>query len=107
MPALRPARRTLINTIRKYEIIPEGHTRVVCIKMPESAKVLHVAAQGSSMFLWAMVDTNRPMQERKFEVYSTGHAMLVGRPTRLKHLGTTMLAGGSLVFHVFERVMND
>lgn len=96
-----------MNTVHKYEIVPQEHTPVVRIKMPAFAEVLHVAAQGSSMFLWAMVDTSKPMQEREFEVYGTGHTMLVERHTHFKHLGTVMLAGGSLVFHVFERVMND
>lgn len=84
-------------TIWKFPL-PVGDT--VTVKMPRGARVLHVAVQGRAEqpTIWAVVDPGEPMFERAFAVRGTGHDLgVVG-----DYVGTFMLLGGTLVFHVFE-----
>ena len=86
-----------MKTIYKYSIDPLFRTM-----LPEGAKVLSVGSQGSGMFLWALVDPNAPKVERTFDVYGTGHT--VDYHDGMEFIGTVMMEGGALVFHVFENV---
>ncbi|MCK8787655.1 hypothetical protein M0638_25130 [Roseomonas sp. NAR14] len=70
------------------------------ISMPEGAELLHVAAQGGEVCLWALVNPERPVETRRFRAFGTGHAIPAG--LSLRFVGTALLAGGALVFHVFE-----
>lgn len=85
-------------SIWKFEIpMHEGAE----IMMPEGAEVLTVQAQRGEPFLWARVNPDAPKIKRLFAVHGTGHPIPDdGR----KHLGSFQLHGGSLVFHVFERL---
>jgi hypothetical protein len=66
-------------------------------------RVLHVAARQPDMVeLWTVVNgDNNGVIERQFRVFGTGHP-LPDEPMR--HVGTTVAAGGALVWHCFERV---
>jgi hypothetical protein len=84
------------------------------ISMPAGATILAVARREGSQTvapgplatsheaveLWAAVDPAAPLEERRLRVAGTGHPL----PDRdgLRHLGTVQIAGGKLVFHVFE-----
>ncbi|RZJ26186.1 MAG: hypothetical protein EOO54_03720 [Haliea sp.] len=81
----------------KYAL-PMADEVVVC--MPEHAQVLHIAAQNNQPQIWAQVDPSAPIVDRVFEVRGTGHTWQ--HDPRRVHLGTFMLHGGGLVFHVFE-----
>lgn len=70
----------------------------ITIPMPKGAEILHVAEQGWELRLWALVDTDRPIVDRKFFVVGTGHTF---DPSGAKHLATVLAANG-LVWHVFE-----
>lgn len=87
-----------MRTIYKYEILP-GQS----IPLPKGAAILSVGAQGDNMFLWAMIDPHEDVvsQVRCIEVYGTGHN--IPEQDSLVFIGTVMMRGGSLVFHVFER----
>ena len=69
------------------------------VEMPKGAEVLHVDLQRGGVFMWARVDPAAPPEIRSFRLAGTGHELAgdVGR-----HVGSFMLAGGGLVFHVFE-----
>ena len=88
----------------KYKLTPELCT----LEMPAGATVLHVDAQRHSGMdgvwddacLWALVDPQAPTEPREFLTVGTGHGIA---PAPLQHLGSLLMDGGSLVFHVFER----
>jgi hypothetical protein len=84
-------------TIHKYtlEITDAQH-----ILMSEGAKLLRVMVQHDKVCLWALVERDRKMLPRKFRIYGTGHIMVDGYPG--DYVDTFMIAGGSLVFHVFD-----
>lgn len=77
---------------------------VCMIDMPLSAHPIHVAEQYGSICLWAVVDGDTSATEsRIFRIAGTGHEM---DHEDIVHIGTVLLANGSLVFHVFE-VLDD
>ena len=93
-----------MKTIWKYPIHPAFECSV---DLPRGAQFLDVQVQGVNQFcLWFLVDTEQPAEPRKFKVYGTGHELPVDPG---EYLGTTQMAGGSLVFHAFEcpRVQAD
>lgn len=70
------------------------------ISMPSGAEVLSVAVQGGAAQVWALVDEEAPTRDRAFKVHGTGHPavdVVAG-----EFLGTVILHGGSLVFHIFD-----
>lgn len=71
----------------------------VAVPMPMGAKVLTAAGQGRDICIWAEVEPTRDREARLFAVYGTGHQMPDDPGT---YIGTAMLAGGHLVFHVYE-----
>ncbi len=71
------------------------------LSMPVGAKALSVHAQNNEICLWAEVDTDAEKESRKFVVVGTGHPVPVEAGA---FIGSALLNGGELVFHVFERV---
>ncbi len=70
----------------------------VRVRMPRHARVLSVAAVRDEVFLWAIIDPAEPEVSRPFSVRGTGHELgEVG-----EYVGTVVLLGGALVFHVFD-----
>lgn len=84
-------------TIWKY---PVAVTDVFVLKMPAGSTVLSVDVQGREVNLWAEVDQGQPLAERRFRVSGIGHALPADEPRRF--IGTFLLQGGTLVFHLFE-----
>ena len=88
-----------LTRIYKYELY-FGRT----VYLPKGAKILSVGCQGDGLFLWAEVDPNETRKEaRLFIVYGTGHDIESPEKVR-KFVGTALMHGGSLVWHVFEKV---
>jgi len=69
------------------------------IKMPVGAEILTVDIQNGKPCLWARVDTEELIETRQIAIHGTGHEL--PGSTR-KYIGTYQLAGGTLIFHVFE-----
>lgn len=69
------------------------------VGMPEDAEVLHAAAQGGDLCVWAIGTPTKPRTRRYFDVYGTGHPC---PPVLGRYVGTAHLPG-PLVLHVFER----
>jgi hypothetical protein len=86
-----------MKTVYKYSLGKQGRATV---KIPEGAKVLHVAVQREDICLWALVDTEQPSVERTFTVYGTGHEAF--EATDQNYVGTFLIDNGLFVFHVFE-----
>jgi len=68
------------------------------LEMPRHAEILFIAVQDDSPFIWARVVPGRHKETRKFKLRGTGHPI----DTVSTHLGSFMLRGGALVFHLFE-----
>lgn len=93
-----------MKTIYKYELHPSDiGAGVFPVMMPHDAKILHVGAQGGDMFIWAEIDTESSVIEYHFEVFGTGHEMKVDMGVERNHVGSLMMHGGALVFHVYRR----
>lgn len=86
-----------MKTIWKYQVTIDDE---IVVKMPSGAKILHVALQYGQPCIWALVDPDAPMADRKVIVRGTGHPIT----GEVDHLGTIhlMAADGELVFHFFE-----
>lgn len=70
-------------------------------QMPEGARIVHVDVQrdiGEVKF-WAEVDTGvDAMVTRSFTVYGTGSPILES----MTYVGTVLVGGGRLVWHLYE-----
>lgn len=71
------------------------------IGMPKGSEILTVQNQYEVAYVWALVDPNKEVEERIFEVIGTGHNIEPSKNKR-KYINTFQLQGGFLVFHVFE-----
>lgn len=70
------------------------------VVMPEGAQILTVAIQHGKVTLWALCPETRKVQPRKIEIFGTGNPIPNGTRT---YIGTVLMDGGQLVWHVFER----
>lgn len=86
-----------MDTIHKYAV---PLTDISDIRMPAGARVICVGVQDGHPFIWARVDSKAPTVERRFRLASTGHDLAMGPGA--PYLGTVMLHGGALVFHLFD-----
>ena len=87
-----------MKAIWKYTLQPDNTT----MEMPKGAKVLHVDEQHGSICIWAEVDSEQPTEERKFEIFGTGHEMPSIKGLFRKYVGTAKMQGGTFIFHVYE-----
>jgi hypothetical protein len=69
----------------------------ITIEMPKGAKVVHVGPIWPMHNLWAIVDTEAPLEERKFSIRGTGHPL---PPRSAKYVGTWW--ADPFVWHLFE-----
>ena len=83
------------------------------VQMPVGAKILTAQTQGSgfvpeTLCLWAMVNPRSAddVEDRFIEIVGTGHPFQVDDLERV-YIGSVQMAGGSLVFHVFEFVETE
>lgn len=89
-----------MKTIYKYDfpILP-----FIAIELPEGARILTIRTQFSKVMLWAVVDTDKPMEVRQFVNVPTGKGFPEGLDfDKLRWQSTLHLEGGKLVIHVFE-----
>lgn len=71
------------------------------IEMPDGAVILYIDVQGEMPCIWAEVDPIQPKVTRTFHLYGTGHSM---HDTPQWYIGSFMMHGGVLVFHLFEEI---
>lgn len=71
------------------------------IEMPQGARVVHVECQHSEarVEMWAMVETDSPMQTRQFSVIGTGHPC--DHPDH-QYMATAISPCRRFVWHVFD-----
>lgn len=85
-----------MRTIFKYEFTIDDDFR---LDLPADATIVHVAAIPTSKaraHLWAEVETDAPVEHRRFHVRGTGHPI----PEDARHLATWLAP--PYVWHLFE-----
>jgi hypothetical protein len=87
-----------VQRIWKYEI-PSGGA--FALSMPEGAEVLCAQVHGGCPCIWARVDPDAQLVQRRFSLFGTGQPM-ADEPYR--YVGTFQVMAGALVFHLFERL---
>lgn len=83
------------------------------VDMPEGAEILSVQTQyapfGSPLkehlCMWAMVDTDKPVQTRRIRIFGTGNPMTYEH--ELKFIDTVQMSNHALVWHVFENYIKE
>jgi hypothetical protein len=68
------------------------------ITVPSGAEFLTAREQRGHVCVWFRCDPEQPAEERTILIRGTGHPDADGR-----YIGSAQIAGGSLVFHVFEK----
>lgn len=81
-------------TVYKHTLHLDDTVEVV---MPQGTELLSVGEQNGMLCLWARVDTRKPKVNRMFRIAGTGHPAPTGN-----FVGTVMMHGGALVWHVFD-----
>lgn len=84
-------------TVHKYPVQMQAEFTV---ELPRGAEFLSVQEQNGEPQMWFRVDTRREVVRQVFSIVGTGHP-IAPELSRLPHLGTFQVAGGSLVFHLF------
>ncbi len=88
-----------MTTIWKYELRVADEQTVM---MPKGARILSVAVQRGKPCLWAMVDDREEKRvARTIQLHGTG--LLAPGAENDVFIGTVLLDGGWLVYHVFEK----
>lgn len=71
------------------------------MSLPKGAEIIRMEDQGGMFWLWAVVDTNAPMEERHFHAYKTGAAM--DADANLKYVGfCAVFVQMELGLYIFE-----
>lgn len=71
------------------------------LMMPEGAEILTAQiAGGASLCLWALVNPDAPKQRRVIEILGTGNP---APDVERRYISTVQMAGGALIWHIFER----
>lgn len=83
----------------KYDVAIDDYQT---IEMPKCAELLKVGCQHGEMNLWALVDPNAETEKRKFRLAGTGHEITDEEASKLRYVGTCIMANGFAVFHLFE-----
>ena len=88
----------MVNTIYKYELSVEKEQRLI---LPLGSRILSVGVQNNFVVLWAEVDRRQTTPEIYIiYTYGTGHDI---SRQRGKFIGTCLMMGGALVWHVYAR----
>jgi hypothetical protein len=74
------------------------------LDLPKGAKILSFHfAQHEQPNIWALVDETQEATERRdFFLAGTGHPVPNAPDLDLTFIGTALMAGGALVWHLFE-----
>ena len=83
-----------MKTIYKY---PLPKRTYFTLSLPQGAEILTVQMQGDEPYLWAVVETDAPLQYRYFRMVGTGHPF---SDEHARYISTFQT--GPFVFHIFE-----
>lgn len=91
-----------MQTIRKY-ILDMDNRRTVL--MPSDAQILSVGVHRGDLALWALVNTDNPLEQREFRVYGTGEPF--DNEETIVFVGMVHFEVFHLVYHVFEIIQTE
>lgn len=77
------------------------------LHIPHGAEILSVQSQYNQPFLWALVDTGKREEARELHFLTTGQSIYDEPDYAFAYINTIQLDGGALVFHIFERVLEE
>lgn len=72
----------------------------VALPMPRGAEILTIENQGGAVCIWALVDSEAILVTRKLAFRGTGHP--ADGLDSSQYVGSVLLNGGALVFHLFD-----
>lgn len=73
----------------------------VDLELPAGATLLALQMQNGDPHLWVLLDPEAPLVTRRFRTLPTG-TLTTPLPAGSTYVGTFQMAGGLLVFHLFE-----
>lgn len=87
--------------IFKYDVPVADHFE---LELPVGAEILTFQSQKESFYIWAIINDEEGLNDEKryFRLAGTGHDLTEDSPKIKKYIGTAQIAGGGLVFHLFE-----
>lgn len=88
-----------MRTIFKY-MIPQ--TQTFTLSLPKGARILSLQLQRGIPVMWATVETDLPMEDRKFLIVETGEEIPKDLFVVSDYIGTYQMEHETLVFHLFE-----
>lgn len=90
-----------MKTIWKFPLVVTDFQE---LQIPEGADILSVQMQSGGPCIWALVSPQAPKQRRTIQIVGTGHPIEddAGMASAI-FIGTVQMAGGALVWHIFER----
>lgn len=94
-----------MKVIYKYKLEFDDRTDIdawkTSVQLPVGAQILTAGAQGTDVFIWAIIDKDRKETfTAKFRVIPTGlHAF---DDYNLSYLSTVFMNNGQYVFHIFR-----
>lgn len=71
------------------------------VSLLEGSEILTVQMQGDVLCLWALASPGTSIKRRRIEIFGTGNPIPEGKR---RYIATVQMAGGSLVWHVFENL---
>lgn len=73
------------------------------MQLPVGAEIVRMADHGGMFWLWAVVDTSAPTEDRHFRAFKTGAAMPDGPP--LRYVGfCAVFVQMELGLYIFEEI---
>lgn len=88
-----------MKTIYKYRI---PFMEVAKVDMPKDALIIRVDGLDGALWLWAIVDTDNPIEERTFHLYKTGSEMPSNINLAFYHGCGAIFIQMELMMYVFE-----
>lgn len=86
-----------MKTIFKY---PIEITDIQTVKLPKGAVIRNAHMQNGSLYLWVEVDPHAPKEDRRIEVFGTGHHLHEDMGISREYIGT--VHDSPFVWHVYE-----
>ena len=85
-----------MKTIHKYSL-DTTHEDKIKVMMPRVAQIVMVGSQNGQPFLWAIVDTEHPLVERRYRLIATGQPI----PGGYDHVASFTRTNGESSWHLF------
>lgn len=95
-----------MKTILKFSTVTDGFKDKFTITMPKGAEILTVQIdqKNNHPTIWAIVETDNELEDRYFELLTTGGYIHGDMGISRKYIGTYQYQKGEFVGHLFERV---